>query len=735
MSRTGVVRATVRQFFRSVFICLIFCDLALSQAYRPFPPYKATESTQVEFEDFVGSKVCGECHGTIYDEWRESTHGQAGGVPSEDMVIGQFDGEPRHYADATVTPLRDKKGDYRFILEWLGEKKDIKVDGIVGKGHMVGGGTQTYFSRFSDGTMRLVPFDFHRGDSIWFSETSTRQGWVPISKDLSMLSLSEWPPNRTMGSMAESQSCQQCHGSQIELKFDYVKKNYQTRFMALDINCESCHGPGRRHVEITNKPDWKSRKDIGLTSLSTLAKDDALNVCFQCHALKDQIDTDYLPGKDLEAHYSLKFPMLGDTPYNPDGRVRAFGYQQNHIFSDCYLNGSMACGDCHSPHSLSYRDINGEALRGRFDNGQCTACHASKALDVKAHTFHKEISEGSRCTACHMPYLQQKATGRLLRYARSDHSISIPRPVFDDLLGSENACSQCHTEMTVSSLQQTVDRWYGDVKPHKRMVTELLKNLNEPLPIMYPELLGSTEDPPAMIFAGLAYFFDNLLTPDMATIPDEIMNKLKSLVESTDVDIKALSLASIHMSRGANNDTHRFLAQQISRLGESEKKIRDRWAMALAYRAKKYRDEKQFDFAITVYRKSLEIENDNSTTLGNLALTFQQKGDIKKAEQTFKMALKKASNDWALWVNYGNLLWNQKNRVEASKAYEKAIDINPHYSLAHFNMGNIYYGKGNYNQARDHYEKTVELDPSIALAHFYLARTYLKLQLLSLIHI
>ena len=729
MPRTGVVRVTVSQFFRSVFIYLIFCDLALSQAYRPFPPVKVTASTQVEFEDFVGSKVCGECHGAVYDEWRESTHGQAGGAPSEDMVIGRFDGEPRHYSDATVTPLRDKKGDYRFIVEWLGEKKDIKVDGIVGKGHMVGGGTQTYFSRFSDGTMRLVPFDFHRGDSVWFSETSTSQGWVPISKDLSMLSLSEWPPNRTLGTIAQAQSCQQCHGSQIELKFDYSKKKYQTRFMALDINCESCHGPGRRHVDITKKSDWKSRKDIGLTSLSTLAKDDALNVCFQCHALKDQIDTDYLPGKDLEAHYSLKFPMLGDTPYNPDGRVRAFGYQQNHVFSDCYINGSMACADCHSPHSLSYRDINGEELQGRFDNGQCTACHASKALDVKAHTFPQEISEGSRCTSCHMPYLQQKATGRLLRYARSDHSISIPRPVFDDLLGSENACSQCHTEMTISSLQQTVNRWYGDVKPHKHLVTELLKNMNEPLPIMYPELLGSTEDPPAMIFAGLAYFFDNLLTPDMATIPDDIMNKLKSLVESTDVDIKALSLASIHMSRGANNDTHRFLVQQISQLGESEKKTRDRWALALAYRAKKYRDEKQFDFAITVYRKSLEIENDNSTTLGNLALTFQQKGDIIKAAQTFKMALKKAPNDWALWVNYGNLLWNQKNRVEASKAYEKAIDINPHYSLAHFNMGNIYYGNGNYNQARDHYEKTVELDPSIALAHFYLARTYLKLQL------
>ena len=118
-----MVGVTVSQLFRSTFIIFLLFDLALSQAYRPFPPVKATESTQIEFEDFVGSKVCGECHEAIYDEWRQSTHGQAGGTPSEELVIGRFDGQPRHYADATVTPVRDGKGDYRFIVEWLGGKE------------------------------------------------------------------------------------------------------------------------------------------------------------------------------------------------------------------------------------------------------------------------------------------------------------------------------------------------------------------------------------------------------------------------------------------------------------------------------------------------------------------------------------------------------------------------------------------------------------------------------------
>ena len=105
----------------------------------------------------------------------------------------------------------------------------------------------------------------------------------------------------------------------------------------------------------------------GIKSLTTLNKEESVNLCAQCHALKDLIRPGYLPGMDFENYFSIKFSMLGDNPYHPDGRVKAFGYQQNHIFSDCYLNGSMTCIDCHNPHSNSYQDINRDPLVGRFD--------------------------------------------------------------------------------------------------------------------------------------------------------------------------------------------------------------------------------------------------------------------------------------------------------------------------------------------------------------------------------
>ena len=162
-----------------------------------------------------------------------------------------------------------------------------------------------------------------------------------------------------------------------------------------EINCESCHGPGKRHIELVSRPGFERFQDIGMRPLATLKKDESLMVCFQCHATKDVLrEEPYLPGEPLESFFSLKFPQFQDT-YTVDGRIQSFGYQGNHLYSDCYRNGSMTCVDCHDPHSQQYRDVFGKPLVGKFDNRQCTSCHASKALSPESHSHHKADSAGN----------------------------------------------------------------------------------------------------------------------------------------------------------------------------------------------------------------------------------------------------------------------------------------------------------------------------------------------------
>ncbi|MEK7727631.1 MAG: multiheme c-type cytochrome, partial [candidate division KSB1 bacterium] len=302
-----------------------------SVARRAFPSLVEEKKAKPVFEDFVGAEACAECHRAQYDLWKNSTHGRAGGNPTAQTVISPFNGEPLRFKEATVIPeVRAQK--YRFVVQQKDfAERSFEVKAVIGGGHLQGGGTQSYFAEFPDGTLRFLPFDFIRKEATWFGEAKDRRGWIPVNRELALTDLSEWPPTRVLGAVNNLSNCQECHGSQIETKYNLQHKRYVTRYQTLAINCESCHGPGKQHVALAKSGNITAAADIGMQPLATLSKDQALQVCFQCHALKDALQPGYLPGKNLLEYYALKFPILGENPYHADGRIRAFGYQQNHL--------------------------------------------------------------------------------------------------------------------------------------------------------------------------------------------------------------------------------------------------------------------------------------------------------------------------------------------------------------------------------------------------------------------
>src|SRR6185295_9089125 len=105
---------------------------------------------------------------------------------------------PLRFRDATVTPTVTASGDPIFAVETsAGEKFEVHVDAVVGGGHMVGGGTQSFFQKFADGTLRFLPFDYIRDEKQWFVQLRKDQTWAPITPEISFESdLANWPPNR-----------------------------------------------------------------------------------------------------------------------------------------------------------------------------------------------------------------------------------------------------------------------------------------------------------------------------------------------------------------------------------------------------------------------------------------------------------------------------------------------------------------------------------------------------------
>ena len=267
-----------------------------------------------QIEDFVGAGSCKSCHSDQFELWENSTHGRAGGSPADTKIKAPFDGKKIILKNGWFIPYKED-GRYFFKAQ-ENEFPEVKFEiiGVVGGGHIYGGGTQSFFGLFPDGTMRLLPFDYHPGNKTWFFETNNLLGWQPASQKLSMRNLSEWPPNRTIGAITEKKNCQQCHGSQIIVGFDNNRGKYKTLFTELTINCESCHGPGKEHLSLMQFGKSIVKGYTGNQSLKTLSKKESVAVCAQCHALKDLIRPGYLPGMDFEDFFSTKFSMLGGNP-------------------------------------------------------------------------------------------------------------------------------------------------------------------------------------------------------------------------------------------------------------------------------------------------------------------------------------------------------------------------------------------------------------------------------------
>jgi tetratricopeptide (TPR) repeat protein len=386
----------------------------------------------------------------------------------------------------------------------------------------------------------------------------------------------------------------------------------------------------------------------------------------------------------------------------------------------------MTCVDCHEPHSQAYRDIAGRPLRGRFDDGQCLDCHASKADRIEQHTHHRAGSAGSSCVACHMPYLQHPDLGTALRFSRSDHTISIPRPAFDAGLGITSACSQCHADRSVAQLQRAADAWWGEMKPHPPLVAALLAAGDSgaladstALTLLRPDL-----DHPLAQIGALGALLDRYFQPDMVRLPGAVVERLERLAATSDPDLSALALSILHFAAGDRRGVRRFLARTLAALGDREPLVRSRWRLVLAYLGDSYRQRGDDRTALIAYRRALEIIPDDAAVLGNLGLAYAGAGRWPEAVAAYRRSLSRDPRQPLTLVNLGLALEAQGDLAGAAGAYQEALGVNPREPVALLNLGNVYFRQGDARQAIALYRQAIAANSGLAPAHFNLGRVY-----------
>jgi tetratricopeptide (TPR) repeat protein len=708
----------------------------------PAPPGPKPVSS-VSNDDFAGADACAACHQDQFDLWQGSTHGRAGGAAVPDVLIAPFDGTPIRFADGIVIPRRAASAgggaEYEFLVRQDGfAEQVVPVAGVVGGGHMLGGGTQGFFTNWVDGTVRFLAWDWSRAEGEWFCNTGTRldQGWVTITPGMRMADCGDWPPTRVLGTEARFSNCQGCHGSQIRLtRAPEGQDGFATRLTTLQVNCESCHGPGAEHIRraeavlegesglgaVASGGFGADGVDLGIESLAIQSKDESLRVCFQCHALKDVLNEDYLPGDSLELFYALKFPILGDEPFFADARVKTFAYQGTHLASACYLDGAMDCVSCHEPHAQGYWDQHRNDLASPFDDGQCTSCHGSKMEPLEAHTFHAPESEGSRCVNCHMPYLQHPEVGPGVGFARSDHTIPNPRPGFEAELGVESSCIQCHEDLSPAELDRQVREWWGELKPHRPLVSGQRAAATERSRTRAAELLLRPDlNDPLIQFQALSRFLVERLEPDLPGLEEPVRDRLLDLTRSPDLDVRALALAALHWSRGDDPTVRAALVEALR--GEPGWALRQRWILALGFLGDEKAGEGDLAGAEAAYRKSLELSPDDPRVLAARGLALYQAGEFQAAAESLLRSLAGDPDASLTRVNLGMTLAAMGDGPGAQRAYTQVIETDPTEPLAWFNLANLLQRAERLEEAAAAYQRAIDLDPGLQRAHFFRAR-------------
>ena len=94
-------------------------------------------------------------------------------------------------------------------------------------------------------------------------------------------------------------------------------------------------------------------------------------------------------------------------------------------------------------------------------------------------------------------------------------------------------------------------------------------------------------------------------------------------------------LGNLYFRRGKNNTASKYYLKAISIKEKSE------YYAALA---QLYENTRQIENCITAYQKSYQLDNDNYEAVFRLAVLTLNKGDLKRAAQYLKTALKLRSN-------------------------------------------------------------------------------------------
>jgi Flp pilus assembly protein TadD len=124
------------------------------------------------------------------------------------------------------------------------------------------------------------------------------------------------------------------------------------------------------------------------------------------------------------------------------------------------------------------------------------------------------------------------------------------------------------------------------------------------------------------------------------------------------------------------------------------------------------------------YQALLRLDENNTFTLGNLALIQLEQGRLDAAEQTLQKALALAPGDARLLGTLGYLRFRQQRYDEALDALSRSASLDPNNAQVQNHLGVVLNHKGLRGPAETALRRALQLDPKFSAAHNNLAVIY-----------
>jgi len=678
--------------------------------------------TEIESQNiaYVGDQSCNKCHSTEFKEWKQSHHYMSMLPPNDSTVKGDFN-NVTFTADG-VTSRFYKKGTKFFINTEGddGKNHDFEVKYIFGFTPL-----QQYLIEFPGGRMQVPRLSWDVNKKKWFNQYAGQK--IPSHDWL------HWTGN----AQNWNTMCATCHSTNLKKNYDVATDTYKTSYNIINVSCESCHGPGKAHIDFMNG-DYKSGKKVAGSFLKlsrNSGQKEELNTCAPCHARVSELSGSHIDSKEIMDNYVPQIPDI--EFYHADGQVDDEDYIYTSFLQSRMFHKGVTCSTCHNPHSVKLK---------RIGNQTCTLCHVPAKYDTPKHTFHTKGGAATECKNCHMP--GKLYMGNDLRH---DHSFRVPRPDLSVKYGTPNACSNCHKDKSEKALADAVVKWYGpkrkyhfaeDLIPGSRLDANSEKHLTD---------LIDNKFVPKIIKATATFYLGSIQTQSsLNTILGRLPSKeaqiryraLRSLasfpVESWTDAVGPLLSDKVRAVRIAAADLYITIpaAQIPSQYAKAFSLAKAELEKSLLYQtdfstgnvmlADYYLKLQDYPNAEKFYLRGLKKDSNMNYALLNLSVVYNLQGKNKQALQALESAIKNDPNNERIYYNMA-LLYNEMNNIPAAeKSFAKAVELKSMNPKVYYNYGLLLNQNKKFAAAESVLLKGITMNPYDAELHYALTFVYIQ---------